>query len=247
LLDTNHINLWPNWLSEYWESFIDFLWEFTSLQAKELEEVIEVCRKIEWDPYKDRKTWHRYIVHLYESTELYVSLFWPDIYSKKIISSLLHDGIEDINDDTVDSIEESNGRDSAFYVHILSKSNLLEGNNRVLEYNTRFQSQKSLAQYIREEYYFLYKETIWRKKSEKIAKMILMIKACDRINNLTTMPLEYFKVKKVRAKIEETREYLIPIVLEIFGEASKVYQEMLRAIFFAEQRIISSYVKKKLI
>jgi (p)ppGpp synthase/HD superfamily hydrolase len=92
----------------------------------------------------------------------------------------------------------------------------LNGKNRNNEYNSRFLSEKTLIKYIQDEYYFLYETDINLETAKKTAKIIIMIKACDRIHNLSTMPLEYFKQEKVRSKINETIKYYIPIIIEIF-------------------------------
>ncbi len=239
-------NHWQNWLSPIWESFIEFIKEYTNIQEADTEEITHACLKVEKDPYKDRKTKERYIVHLYETTELFITLFWRDISKKRILACLLHDGIEDIHGDTVDSISEIYWKEVAFFIHILSKSDELNGKNRNNEYNSRFLSEKTLIKYIQDEYYFLYETDINLETAKKTAKIIIMIKACDRIHNLSTMPLEYFKQEKVRSKINETIKYYIPIIIEIFWKDSSIFKELMRALFFVENRLIISSVKNSL-
>lgn len=239
MLDSNNPSLWPNWLSEYWESFIEFLSQFTNLKQEELEKIIDVCKKIESDEYPVRITWHPYITHLYETAELFILFFWEDVPKNKIIATLLHDDAEDISNWDIDTLNENYWIEVGFLIHILSESSELKNkSDRTLEYNTRFSSYDNLVTYIIEEYYFLFSKNLNVKQARKIAKDVMRIKISDRISNISSMPLEHFKERKVINKILETVKFYVPIVIEIFWKHSKIYEELKRAIFFAESSLI---------
>lgn len=227
----------PNWLSPYWERFLETINEYTQFTVVQRKKIIKACQKIESDWYPERKDKSDYVTHLYETTENYIALKWITSDYEKVIACLLHDGIEDVWD-TYESLKETFWENIAFDVHILSKLDIKNKKKRKDEYFSRFKSIESLKIFIKQHFKIKTWKRLKNKKAEKLARMVVEIKICDRIHNLITMPIKEFGHKKVRDKIKETKMYFIPIVLEMFWKDSMLFKELNRAIFYAETTLI---------
>lgn len=156
--------------------------------------------------WKTRENWEMYITHFVETTKILTQIS-SKLTLKQVIIALLHDSIEDLNEVCVNEITR------LFWYEIA---------NSILKLSKRQKSSfiSSYWQILREQEnkeYFLW---LWHLEDDE-----LEVKLADRIHNLTTLyrlPLE-----KVKRKMQETREYFLPIAKERNIEAYKLIQEQL--------------------
>ncbi len=107
--------------------------------------------------------------------------------------------------------------------------------NKKIEYFSRFESKDSMKKYIIQ----IIKENqinwLNDEELEQIVLDVFDVKFADRIHNLRTQ-WDPGNIKKVRKKIKETKDYLLPIAKEINSEVYKIMREL---IYWLEKQLLS--------
>jgi len=209
-----------------------------------MQEVIQACQKIENDfKWIKRKTGEDYISHLYEVTRMYIDFFGEKISQKRIISALFHDSIEDLGKDEYKEIESNYGNEIAFFVHILSKESIdlwKSKDKRNEKYFWKYRSIPLLKRHIKKEAKRLWL-SLTKNQIKKAAYMVAAIKVCDRIHNLMTMDIPPFSIKACKKKLNETEEYLVPLIHSIGNPI--LFDALRRAILHLTRQIQKAKVR----
>lgn len=261
MLDSNNHSLWPNWLSEYWESFLEYLKDKNLDWIQNWDRIIDACKKSEENVlWKTRQNWDVAESHPYEVTKIYVELHRSKISENWIISSLLHDYVEDnstIPEEHKERVEEVNRlfwTEVGILVDLLSKPNFnlynwefdfekKEARNR--DYFWNFSSLKSLKEKIK--CYFWENNIRWQNSNDisKFAFIIACVKLCDRIHNLTTLDENVYTIEKMQRKIYETKKYLTYLALEIWRTHPLILEKFRGAVIRAERRLTSLKARRQ--
>jgi (p)ppGpp synthase/HD superfamily hydrolase len=198
-----------------------------------------------------RRTWEDYHSHPYEVTKIFIEFQSHRISENWLIACILHDNIEDINDETYEEIEKDFWKEIAFLVELLSKPNVEEfwGNKekRNKNYFWKFSNLTTLKIYVREKWKDKWwknnKDEKWQSKRTNLNKwnisnatigryacIIWVIKICDRIHNLQTMPPDTYKVEKIKKnsmKLKNTLRILHKNYITQIPEFSIYYENLL--------------------
>ncbi len=212
-------------LSEYWIAFIDALSDYDIKYLKS-DEILQTCIDIEKNHEDrerftiDRDTWkkEKYHTHLYEVAFRYLQYWWEYITHAGLVSALRHDDVEDLKwKITFQDINKENGVIAAVCVEILTKPKTQKWQTkeeRDDEYFSIFSSIKCLLEKI-EEISNRYGLNLDNEQKMTIAHTAAVIKICDRIHNLLTMPEDYNEEKRER-KMRQTEDYLMPLALSLW-------------------------------
>lgn len=261
--DINH-----NRLSEYWESFLDFLNDKNFKNIRNKDRIIKACERLEkkFEGQK-RRTWEDYHSHPYEVTKIFIEFHSDKISENWIIACILHDNIEDINDETYEEIEKDFWKEIAFLVELLSKPNVEEfwGNKekRNKNYFWKFSNLTTLKIYVREKWKDKWwknnKDEKWQSKRTNLNKwnisnatigryacIIWVIKICDRIHNLQTMPPDTYKVEKIKEKLDETEKYFTHLAQELYNSNPWVFDLLRKSLIAANLIIMKIKMEKTL-
>lgn len=240
-------------LSESWEAFLKFLETFYERKGlwklRKREKIQQACIRMEqvhaWQTRKNNKPYH---IHPYMVAHIYCMSHGNKISETGIIAAILHDNIENakkswIREDYY-TIRETFWSEDAIICAALSKKDIDDKPERDIEYFSRFKSLKSLKRYITELIEEHEGSTEWysKQKIRDIAFKVWLIKICDRIHNLRT--IENFKSKKIRAKIDETRGYILPIARELWENHPHILRQLQEALIAAEWYFTSNKAKE---
>lgn len=248
-----------NWLSEYWESFIDFLHSSNLKNIRNTYRIIKACQRLEKKfHWKKRKTWEEYHSHPYEVARIFIEIHGNRISETGLIACILHDNIEDIDEENFDEIKEEFGNEVAFLVDLLSKPDKESFNGDKLERNNyyfwKFYNLQELKNYVshngRERWWTtkakhasgskrtnLNKGSISKSTIRRFAYLIWIIKICDRVHNLSTMPLDSYEWEKIQEKIQETEKYFMHLAHELYKTHPLVLDRLRKSIILAQMQI----------
>jgi len=190
------------------------------------EEVIQTCRDIEVN-HQDRLRFtididtgerEKYHTHLYEVAYRYLQYWWKYLTHAGVVSAIRHDDIEDLKwEVTFDDILKENGSIAAVCVKVLTKPKTADWQTkqeRDDDYFPIFSSIETLLSKI-DEITQEYGLKLDHDQKMTIAQTVAVIKICDRIHNLLTMPEDYDNEKRER-KMKQTEKYLIPLALSLW-------------------------------
>jgi len=158
--------------------------------------------KVKFD-WMYRKSWEPYFNHLVRTAEILINELW--INDVDIVAlALIHDLKEDTNakDDTIKI---------RYWEKMLEKLRKLSKNDESLEGKDKAEKTKN--------YFERLKNCEYRD--------VALVKLADRIDNLRTMKW-IFKPEKIKRKIKETEEYLLPLAKKYSEKAYKIIKEEIR-------------------
>ena len=174
------------------EDLYDKLW----LESEEDKDKLRFAynfSKVKFD-WMYRKSWEPYFNHLVRTAEILIDeLLVKDV--DVVALALIHDLKEDTNakDDTIKM---------RYWEKMLKKLRKLSKNDESLEGKDKAEKTKNYFERL--------------KNCE--CKDVALVKLADRIDNLRTMKW-IFKPEKIKRKIEETEEYLLPLAEKYSEEA----------------------------
>ena len=255
---SENTKLWVNWLSEYWESFIDFLESAHLENIKDVTRIIKACKRLEEKfQGKKRKTWEDYHSHPYEVARIFIDIHRNRVSENWLIACILHDNIEDIESENFSEIEKDFWTEVAILVELLSKPDLElfmnDKEQRNKYYFCNFESLASLRKYIKkscEDRWIIHQEkNKWPKRTNfntwviskstvrRYAFLIWVIKICDRVHNLCTMPWNAYDIHKIEKKMHETENYFTDLAHELHGSHPLLIDKLRKSLINAKQNI----------
>ncbi len=182
-------------------------------------EALNFARKKHAGQYRD--CWEKYINHLKRTlfncfNELDSDI--PNEYTCDLITSaLLHDTIEDTDTSSQELLEKF-WLNSSLIVSKISKKPLIQ-----FGWNKQLRNQE----------YYSWLKKIALVNWDVLNKIALLIKAGDRLDNLSTMCS--WNIENRRKKIEETSDYLMPVFYAHWN--TKLTKALLKSIKLANNRI----------
>ncbi len=201
---------------EYSESFFEFIKDSGIIIWWEWKEKIQrVISRFETHFSKKlRITGENYSSHLVEVAKLYVENSSSNVSFDSITIALLHDSLEDILEETFETLQKDFWNIVALWVAALSKPDIQYKAERDTFYYSRFQDLQSLQDFLRN---LAHEKGIHidEVNIQKLARELIKIKLCDRVHNLRTMPLSHYNPQKREEKANETLKYFSLITREL--------------------------------
>ena len=217
-------------LSDYWEAFLEALnerWHIAINPINIRKECVRLEKNHDW---RKRKSGDDYHSHLYEVAYNYIEYAWKYLTKEWLKAALRHDDFEDLPDMSLNQIEEGSWETVRIMVEMLSKNSQLWITEYEETYLNNFNSLSNLEKVV-QMILTEYNKNIPQEQITLIARTVAIIKICDRIHNLRTMPLDTYPQDKRRQKIEEADNYFVTLAQSLW--LPELRDKLIKAIIYA--------------